>query len=110
MAKILAKHPEVANDLQGFISRLKKDPKGSGENRIRLVDDTGKAIVRLDWEGNKKQWLLTAFDRKGAGSGTTTGTATTSLAGDTASRKTGTASSLPQSQAALPYEALKELR
>ena len=89
LAKIAAKHPEVLNDLQGFISRLTKDEKASGKNRVRLQDATGQAVVRLDWDGRQKTWLLTAFEKDGAGSDTRTDIATSTLADDTASRETG---------------------
>ena len=62
LAKISVKHPEVLNDLQGFLNRLHKDDSQSGKNRIRLVDEKGTAVVRLQWEGKSKTWLLTAFE------------------------------------------------
>lgn len=91
LAKIAEKHPEVMSDLQGFLSRLHKDETKSGPNRIRLVDDTGHAVVRLDWEGREKKWLLTAFDERGAGSRTRTDTSAVKPADDTASLGTGSA-------------------
>lgn len=90
LAKLIAKHPEVVDDLQGFLDRLHKDEARSGENRIRLVDDTGHAVVRLDWEGKQKKWLLTAFDSEGAGSATRTDTGAVKPEDDTASSGTGT--------------------
>ena len=64
LAKISIKHPEVLKDLQGFLLRLHKDNEQSGKNRIRLVDDKGTAVVRLQWNGNQKIWLLTAFENE----------------------------------------------
>ncbi len=59
LAKIAAKHPEVLNDLQGFIEGLKV--KSRTDNRINLEDEHGKAAVRLDLDGKTKNWLITAF-------------------------------------------------
>lgn len=95
LAKIAAKHPEVLADLQGFLSRLKKDAARSGKNRLRLSDASGQAVVRLEWDGQQKTWLLTAFDSR-AGSGARTDTAAARLPDDTASLETGTARSIAQ--------------
>lgn len=83
LAKIAAKHPEVLNDLQGFLSRLKKDEAKSGPNRIRLTDEEGQAVVRLDYDGQSKTWLMTAYEKR-AGKGTTTDTALDVAPDDTA--------------------------
>ena len=83
LAKLLVKHPEVLGDLQGFISRLKKDEKRSGKNRIRLTDERGEAVVSLDWKGDRKVWLLTAYEKE-TGVGTTMDTAGNEIKGDTA--------------------------
>jgi len=61
LAKIARKHPEVLDDLQGFIAGLEKNEARSGENRIQLESETGKAAVRLEWDGQQKKWLMTAF-------------------------------------------------
>lgn len=102
LAKIAAKHPEVLGDLQGFLSRLSVDPQRSGTNRVRLRDKTGQAVVRLDWERERKTWLLTAFEEKAGGSATTD-TAASKVGDDTARPGTGThnvASAAPQAKAA----------
>ena len=67
----------------GLIFSLSKDEKRSGANRIRLVDSTGEAAVSLDWNGDKKVWFLTAYE-KGAEAGTTMDTASNGSKGDTA--------------------------
>lgn len=65
LAKIVASHPEVLNDLPERLAKMK--PFRSGPNRIEL--ETGKgdgstaAIVRLDFDNVRKTWLLTAFER-----------------------------------------------
>jgi hypothetical protein len=89
LAKIAAKHPEVLGDLQGFLGRLSVDPKRSGTNRVRLRDKSGQAVVRLDWERERKTWLLTAFEEKAGGSATTD-TAALKVGDDTARPGTGT--------------------
>lgn len=73
LAKIAQLHPEVLDDLQGFLDKLHVESKSG--NRIRLADDSGKAVVRLSREGSDRPWLLTAFAKKeglsAADSGTT---------------------------------------
>lgn len=88
LAKIAVKHPEVMGDLQGFLSRLHKDTEKSGKNRIRLVDDGGNAVVSLDWKGERKVWLLTAFEKK-AGAATRMDTDSDELKGGTARLEPG---------------------
>lgn len=84
LAKLAKRHPEVLGDLQGFLNSLRKDEESSGKNRIRLIGDNGKAVVRLQWDGKAKAWLLTAFENAPKGS-TTTDTGTADVGGDTAS-------------------------
>jgi len=62
-AKLRDRHPEVIGDLQGFISKLKKESESA--NRIILAsgDRQQRAAVRLDYDGAAKRWLLTAYDR-----------------------------------------------
>ena len=67
----------------GFISSPSKEEKRSGANRSRLVDSTGEAVISLDWNGDKKVWLLTFYE-KGAEAGTTMDTASNGSRGDTA--------------------------
>lgn len=99
LAKIAHKHPEVLDDLQGFLNRLHKDPARSGKNRTRLVDARGNAVVRLDWQGDSKTWLLSAYERK-PGASTRTDTASSKGEGDTARLTTGQ----PDSTAAAPVD------
>ncbi len=62
LAKLIAWHPEVLADLQGFIDDLHVDPASRTDRRIQLVSDSGRAGIRLDYDGNAKTWLLTAYD------------------------------------------------
>lgn len=89
LAKIAAKHPEVLPDLQGFLQGLHRVKEKSGSNRIRLTDDAGTAVVRLDFNGQTKTWLMTAFEKR-AGKDATTDTALARAQDDTAGQGTGT--------------------
>lgn len=62
LAKLISWHPEVLEDLQGFIDGLHVDPATRTERRIQLVSHNGRAGIRLDYDGNAKTWLLTAYD------------------------------------------------
>lgn len=62
LSKLIAWHPEVLADLQGFIDRLHVDEELSSPRRIQLRDASGNAGVRLDYDGVAKTWLLTAFE------------------------------------------------
>lgn len=95
LAKLVKKHPEVLQDLQGFLDRLHKDPKQSGKNRIRLIDNRGTAVVRLQWEGKSKKWLLTAFENETPGATTRTDIGSLAIKDDTASLEAGSGQSLP---------------
>ncbi|AOG22566.1 PLxRFG domain-containing protein [Acidovorax sp. RAC01] len=94
LAKLQKFHPEVLDDLQGFLSTLAKDPKRSGKNRVRLVSEGGEAAVSLDWKGDRKVWLLTAYE-KGAGDGTTMNTADVVNRDDTTRPDASASTSLP---------------
>lgn len=89
LAKITEKHPEVLSDLQGFLNRLHKDNANSGKNRVRLVDDSGNAVVSLEWKGSGKTWLLTAYENVVSGTGATMDTASREAKDDTASLDAG---------------------
>jgi Phage tail lysozyme/phage-Barnase-EndoU-ColicinE5/D-RelE like nuclease1 len=62
LAKIVAKHPEVLDDLPAIIDGM--DVVSRTDNRIQLESPDHKAAVRLDWDGKQQQWLLTAFEKK----------------------------------------------
>ena len=61
LAKILAWHPEVLDDLQGAIERMEVTSRSG--NRIQLASKEDKAAVRLDWDGEQKVWLISAFKK-----------------------------------------------
>jgi hypothetical protein len=70
LAKIIARHPEVLADLQGRLDAT--ELVSTSANRIRLESDQDMFVVRLDAEGDKKTWLLTAYEKKQQGAGRTT--------------------------------------
>ena len=59
LAKLIAWHPEVVSDLPERIAAMHVIDKST--NRVRLASDTSAAAVRLDWDGNDRRWLLTAY-------------------------------------------------
>jgi len=61
LAKILKYHPEVATDLQGILDDMHEVERT--ENRVQLESEKYKAAVRLEWDGEAKTWLLTAFEK-----------------------------------------------
>lgn len=60
LSKIVQKHPEVLENLPQIISGLNVETRSA--NRIRLSSPTHKAVVRLDYDGQDKKWLMTAFE------------------------------------------------
>lgn len=70
LAKLLAKHPEVIGDLPERLARM--TVAEILPDRVRLESAADFAAVRLDWDGQSKTWLVTAFakgeeSRPGAG-------------------------------------------
>jgi hypothetical protein len=61
LAKLIAWHPEVLDDLQGHLSRATIVDSRS-PNRVNLRSDTHKFGVRLEFDNVKKTWLLTGFE------------------------------------------------
>lgn len=62
LAKLVKWHPEVLGDLQGHILRMRKTAEN--DNSIQLDSDDYHAVVRLNWQGREKRWLLTAFGKQ----------------------------------------------
>ncbi len=65
LAKIRKRHPEVLDDLQGRISRASVQTRSP--NRVRLSNPKDQFVVSLDWQGDAKTWLLTAFEKQRPG-------------------------------------------
>lgn len=59
LAKIIAKHPDVADDLPATIARLPVESRSA--NRVILASPDHRAVVRLDFNGEDKPWLMTAY-------------------------------------------------
>ncbi|GFM29277.1 hypothetical protein [Novosphingobium sp. PY1] len=59
LAKLIRWHPEVVGDLQGILSSLAVTSRTA--NRVQLESADHKAAVRLAWDDQAKNWLLTAF-------------------------------------------------
>lgn len=56
---IAEKHPEVVDNLPTIIGQMSIASRS--ENRVRLESSDHTAVVRLDWDGQEKTWLLTTF-------------------------------------------------
>ena len=64
LAKIIKKHPEVVDDLQGILNTLEKNDDKSTPAYSVLESSAHKAVVRLDWDRKNKTWLLTEFHKE----------------------------------------------
>ena len=64
LSKLLKFHPEIVNNIQNII--LGMNVVTNGKNRKILESKDHSATVRLDWDGEAKNWLLTAFKKRGA--------------------------------------------
>ena len=62
LAKLVKYHPEVLDNLQELLSKM--EVVSRSENRINLESKTHRAGVRLDWDGERKTWLMTMFEKK----------------------------------------------
>lgn len=64
LAKIATYHPEVLNNLQDLVADMRVISRSS--NRVILESSDHRALVRLDFNGEKKNWLLTAYQKDGS--------------------------------------------
>ncbi|AZB54429.1 hypothetical protein EBL89_03495 [Cereibacter sphaeroides] len=62
LAKIIARHSEVLDDLQARLEAANVISRS--ENRIRLASPTDDFVIRLDWDGEQKTWLMTGYERE----------------------------------------------
>ena len=63
LKKILKKHPEVSNDLQGILDGM--NVVEESDNRIKLESPTHFAVVSKEFLGQPRdKWLLTAYEKK----------------------------------------------
>ena len=79
LAKLVKYHPEVLDDLQEILDDMTVVKKNA--NRVQLESKTHKASVRLAWDKEKKNWLLTAYEKKNSASNNTTDTVETAMSG-----------------------------
>ena len=70
LAKILAKHPELENKLQDILDSM--TVKTKGKNRIILESKDHKSAISLNWKGQEKKWLLSAYEKGEWGASGTT--------------------------------------
>ncbi|MCP4355665.1 MAG: hypothetical protein GY793_08580 [Proteobacteria bacterium] len=61
LSKIIAFHPEVEKDLPDIIKNM--EIKSQSKNRILLESADHKSTVSLNYQGDEKKWLLTAFKK-----------------------------------------------
>lgn len=79
LAKLAKFHPEVLDNLQEILDEMVVTNRS--ENRVQLESEKHQASVRLTWDNEKKNWLLTAFEKKNSVSDNTTDTVGTTEGG-----------------------------
>lgn len=79
LAKLAKYHPEVLGNLQEILDAMVVVKRT--DNRVQLESETHQASVRLTWDSEKKNWLLTAFEKKNSVSDNTTDTVGTAEGG-----------------------------
>jgi hypothetical protein len=79
LAKLAKYHPEVLGNLQEILDAMVVVKRT--DNRVKLESETHQASVRLTWDSEKKNWLLTAFEKKNSVSDNTTDTVGTAEGG-----------------------------
>ncbi len=67
LSKLVRWHPEVLGDLQNIVAGMQVVKRS--ENRVMLESAEHKGGVRLQWDGVRKHWLLTAFRKDEAKGG-----------------------------------------
>lgn len=61
IAKLDAFHPGMAEKLADILPNMRIVSRSS--NRVVLEDESHKASVRLEWDGQAKTWMLTAYEK-----------------------------------------------
>jgi hypothetical protein len=62
LAKIVQKHREALAWLPHDLARMKVESRSA--NRVRLIDGNRHAVVSLNFHGERKTWILSAYERK----------------------------------------------
>lgn len=60
LAHIQSKHPNALSMLPGII--INGEIIERSANRVKIATPDHRALIRLDWDGQGKKWLLTAFE------------------------------------------------
>ncbi|MEM9579052.1 MAG: phage tail tip lysozyme [Pseudomonadota bacterium] len=64
LSKIIDRHPEVLDDLQGRLEAA-TEVVSESDNRVRLASDRDVFVISREWRGNKRpEWLLTAYQKQ----------------------------------------------
>ncbi len=77
LSKLAKFHPEVLDNLQPILDDM--EVVSRNPNRVNLENSKYKAAVRLTWNNERKNWLLTAFEKRNSAIDNTTGTGETAL-------------------------------
>ena len=92
LSKLAKYHPEFLENLQEILDDMQVVKRT--DNRVQLESKKYKAAVRLTWDGQRKNWLLTAFQKETpTAADRTTDIGDTELQNDTAPLQTVSASS-----------------
>lgn len=86
-AHVVADHDgQIGDDFADEFSKM--EVINASPNRVRLQSADHKAVVRLDYDGKRKSWLMTAFERDDRPGGKRTETAPQDGSGHSPSRPT----------------------
>ena len=92
LSKLAKYHPEVLDNLQEILDDMQVVKRT--DNRVQLESEKYKAAIRLTWDGHRKNWLLTAFQKETpTAADRTTDIGDTELQNDTAPLQTVSVSS-----------------
>ena len=79
LSKLAKYHPEVLDKLQPILDNMEVVSRNA--NRVNLESPKYQAAVRLTWNNERKNWLLTAFEKRNSAIDNTTDTGETAISG-----------------------------
>ncbi len=79
LSKLAKYHPEVLDKLQPILDDMQVVNRNA--NRVNLESPKYQAAVRLTWNNERKNWLLTAFEKRNSAIDNTTDTGETAISG-----------------------------
>ena len=79
LSKLAKYHPEVLDKLQPILDDMEVVSRNT--NRVNLESPKYQAAVRLTWNNERKNWLLTAFEKRNSAIDNTTDTGETAING-----------------------------